>query len=647
MFRHCLVMLALCAGLAAWAQTTPDGLLYLQGNQLLNNKNAAGAAACYRVVVDRYPDSPVRDQALGKLYACYGWLNQPADAARALAQLREGYPTSLALAQIDVELVGKAAGRWQDSDPAWWELTARWPKSAYVWKAAVMVANAKTKSDPAGTLTFLDGLLKKDLLSDQGVIEATVLRFTLLSTLQPDQFMEEALPVVEAGARAKDVAAITVPARVAILLYLPLMSMGEFDRAHLLSIGLQERLDTLRNPNNWVQADMVAYYTALSKTNPSRFIKEALPLAPQTVQVKTRPEVSAYASILKLLYLPLLKARRDAEVDAVYRQVDAMVRRVGYKTFIEYNNAAYTQALFNTEPDRYMTVMRATIDDMPKATCWEDLKGPGTDIIYVFGILANQGKRAEAKVLYDKIMVNLNRFPELAYFRMRTTEHYLRYARANDDEALTLGLPYLKNLDALTTNDELLMANELAIYGVYPSLMTIGKVVEAGKVHLLLQDTLQQQGLRDAMSKEQAAFSCALLTVNGARMLPDALAVIEGAKNVTAPADARLAVLLAPPVYQTLAGQGKGDALCTVHDQVQALITRVGNPENWAAQDTKAFADSSVYLANVYAAFCARACRGKDRATAAKWLKGLTDFAPDTPQTLRARTFFEATFGKP
>ncbi|MHB9132110.1 MAG: tetratricopeptide repeat protein [Armatimonadota bacterium] len=650
-WHHIVVLFSLICGVclpaAVLAQPAPDEQLLLQGNRLLAANDYANAVTFFRQVVEKFPTGKNRDQAAAGSWRCYTVLNQPTDATWALETLRRDHAGSRFLAEIDVKLFTDtlAKGDAAQAEQYWKEIFARWPKTDFAWQVVEANYRYKAKSDPAKAQAFLEGILNTDVLADDGLVKAKLLQFDILEAGKPEQFLTMAIAVIEAAPNARTTGELQLPVMLAKRIYVPLMKSGQTDKARGLSQLLEEKLAMMGNPQGWFQQNALAYYTALEQTNPELFIKEAMPLVDMVETAQSTEEVTTYVNLLKRLYLPLMKAGRVNDIEKVHTQLQTATRRVKSVYLVTADNIARWNAMMTCNPDLYVNEVLAQTDAAKNAKSWIEVDALAQWGIYLYDYLGKAGRYAEAKTAHEKLQALYIRFPQDRgeYYRTRDLLHYLRNIPNNDALVLSEGLTRAQTVKEAKIADEVRVMKDLTTILVYPALLKAGRFTDARELQASMQEAYNKYGLKPEAEQDRLAFANALSKANAKDFLEEALVLIENGKVAKTPADAQYPLLLARIAYRPLMEVGRIEDAKTLHAQMQALITRLGNTGSLADEDKKAYQNSMSQGAMEAMFFLfKRAVANNDQAAAKKWLAQLEAIAPEHPRTMEARKTFRS-----
>ncbi|HEY3379862.1 MAG TPA: tetratricopeptide repeat protein [Armatimonadota bacterium] len=592
------LILLVCALGPVWAQPTPDETVLLQANTLFDQRQYLTAIPQYMQFLTKFPASKAGDQATVKLGRCYFEMKQWKDAIQTLDGFRQRYPASPLAPDVTVLLFRSliAQPEMTRAKTVWDELFTKWPKTDYAWQAAEAYYQAKALTDSEQALTWLDGVAKQGVLPENAPLRVTQLRLRFLETTKPTQFLTEALPLITAGKDAKTPADLTVPQDLARRVYGPLMNAGRYEEAKNLSQGLQDALARLGNPANGLQADLTAYFAALERSNTTRFLAEALPLAKQIPAAATKGDAAWPADLARRLYTPLILADRLEEATALQDQVQVKLLTLGLNDAQATDRITYLTARMNylerMRPAQFQAEALALITST-QATSAPAMQVPADVTRRLYLPLMSAGRLPEAGVIHERVSGDLVKLGNPSNWAVLDLTAYLAaLERTNPAQFIKEATAVIAKSGEAKSLPELLLPADLArrLYGM---MLPQGRIDETDNFHQQLQRALTTLGAVDYAQNDTIAFTTARLNAleknNPAQFVTDALAVCGTQSTAKTPLDLTLPVTFAARVYAPLIAAGRVEDAKGLYGQLETTLVRFGNPNDGVRANRIAF----------------------------------------------------------
>ncbi|HOF89909.1 MAG TPA: hypothetical protein PLZ36_17670, partial [Armatimonadota bacterium] len=407
-----------------------------------------------------------------------------------------------------------------------------------------------------------------------------------------DRYLDEALPAAQAIARVKTVDGASGPTQVARQLYQPLLTAKREADAVALHAQVQAALTALNAPEDLILAELSDYLRALVDTRAPQFVAEVAAVRALLTRATTPAAAAFPLSLANRLYLPLMQRERPVEVDAVFRDATALLKRVQAPVELHVaHSQAYFTALEATDPAAFLTkalpVAQATLQGTTDAEVQfgQDLAGR------LYRPLVAAKRAGETKALHAQVLAALQRRGDPQ--QTRTLLAWSRYMEAvsqmPDAEVMADLTPFLSRLATAAKPEEGMPLIGLG-QRLYLPLMKADRAKDARTLFTATQDAL---GRIHAGEVNRAAnvgwYFDALRATNPDQFLGEALAFVMGMTALGGPTEAARVQYLAAQLYAPLLQAKRRPDAVALHKKMQALTTE-------ATHILPRHADSGAYL---------------------------------------------------
>ncbi|MHB9023736.1 MAG: hypothetical protein ACYC7E_06100 [Armatimonadota bacterium] len=637
--------------LRAPAQPTPTEQLFNDANAAMARQNYKGAIPLIQQYLGQAPAGAARSTARCKLARCFVETKQSDLAVKELEGVRQDDPNGAETAEATALLYTLYLGQnaVEKATPLADEVFKRWPKTEAAWTVLEARYRYWMKGKPEQALQGLDEVLQADLLSPAGTARARVLRFEQLRVAKPDQFVTEVLPILNNVGQVRSLNELQFPATLARLAYLPLMQKGHAEEARAIYTQLQAKMAQLFERSEWYKLDAVAYFDALYQANAPRFLPECLPILQAARFADTITELHLAMTIAPRCYGLLMKAGRYDDAKMLSQQLQAAYQRVGYLDSVYTDRREYLRAIAPIDKARFITESLPWIVSAKGAASKADIEARTGVALWLYGPLQQANRPDDARAVHEAMQAALTQY-KLSSLLLKDTDFYWRSMGYVPALVLANAPAFLAEASASATPEEARVYAGIAHASLYLRQMQAKKGEDLKRAHAQIQALLTRFDLKDELAADRQAFLVNLAQADPPGFLAEALPAINAAREAKTAAEAEPGIVMARSVYRPFMLSSRLDEAYGVHTQMQQVITRFGNPKNWADEDDKAYRDAvkslpPAVLDSLFTMFKNTATAG-DAAGAQKWLAKLETMAPGHPQTIKARELYTTLAAK-
>ena len=347
------------------------------------------------------------------------------------------------------------------------------------------------------------------------------------------------------------------------------------------------------------QAEMRAQrlrFTLLEKCKPDSFLAEGLTMMQQLDDCQTPDDLDLYRNISGRLYLPLMKAKRFDEAKTLANSIQEKIALMGNPhAWLGEDTVAYFEALAVTNPTQYLLEVKPLMLAVQWAETAQEAEMTVQLAKRAYTIFFSQGKIDDVQLI-NAILQDALEKAHLTALAVADAQEY-DYARLkvlkDQDPAryITEAIAFVATAKDVQYGWELGRHGEIA-RSVFAPLIKAGRLDEA--------KTLRNSICADLLRYKMSSYEIHQWYFNALALQPveiflaEALPVLEEAKTAKTIAELEVAMTVLRWAYPYLFNAGRLADAKTYHTALQASITRLGNPQDWATQEQQYYLDALV-----------------------------------------------------
>jgi len=404
-----LLTLALLGGLlstSTFAQGVQEETLWKTAYKYFDNAGYTEAVPLFQQFIAIYPESTLRDKAYLKLAIAFQKLGKADDVVTTVRALDQQYPKSTSLpdaycAQYLVQLAQNLPAATQTLET----LFTRWPESFPLWQAIDARYTAEARTDPAAALAHLDALAQRPGFPKDEMQHVQLYHLQYTKQKEPEKYLDGIVAFFQANKTAANFELLYTILSLAGESYEPLMQAGRYDDA--LSIFQTMRtIYVAANPpqNVWRDGVVLNYFTALAKTNPERFKKEAVPFANKAKTAQNLNEVFEPAYLIRYFYTYYADQGNLDEGKRWHELAQAQFTRLGLQEMGLYDHLTYWRIRFAAIQwtPQYPDEVKALLDETKVMRSTDEVTLLSEHTGKAYDRLLDAGRLDDAKRLYQR-----------------------------------------------------------------------------------------------------------------------------------------------------------------------------------------------------------------------------------------------------